>query len=219
MVLKIVIRLEQFFVININNERSFTMKEILDKYNLLCNRRSDINEHLPTLKEYTEKCSTVTEFGVRGIVSSYGFLAGKPKRLFSYDITPPSRHGGNLDIVYKLTAENNIDYKFIQADTLTIDIEQTDLLFIDTYHTYDQLTQELARHSNKVNKYIIFHDTVLFGYTDQRYDPISSKKINTQNKKIGLMPAILEFLENEDWVLEKEFKNNNGLLIIKKIIE
>ena len=192
------------------------MKEILNKYNSLCNIPSDINEHLPTLKEYTEKCSTVTEFGVRAIVSSYGFLAGKPKRLLSYDIMPPTHYGGDLDTVYKLAAENNIEYKFTQADTLVVDIEQTDLLFIDTYHTYDQLTQELARHSNKVNKYIIFHDTVVFGYTDQYYDPISSKKINTQNKKTGLMPVILEFLENKDWVLEKEFKNNNGLLIIKR---
>jgi hypothetical protein len=34
----------------------------------------------------------------------------------------------------------------------------------------------------------------------------------------GLQPAIDEFLiANTDWILDKQFKNNNGLTILKKV--
>lgn len=34
----------------------------------------------------------------------------------------------------------------------------------------------------------------------------------------GLLPAIDEFLNsNTDWIMHKQFKNNNGLTILKKV--
>jgi hypothetical protein len=44
------------------------------KYSQLCNTPSDINEHLPCLKEYASKCESVFETGVRGCVSSWAFV-------------------------------------------------------------------------------------------------------------------------------------------------
>jgi len=38
---------------------------------------SDINEHLPALREYASKCGTVAELGVRTKVSTYAFLKVK----------------------------------------------------------------------------------------------------------------------------------------------
>ena len=52
------------------------MENIKQKYLQLCDTPSDINEHLPTLFEYTSKCSSVLELGVRGCVSSYAFASG-----------------------------------------------------------------------------------------------------------------------------------------------
>ena len=52
-------------------------------YDTLCNRGSDINEHLPTLKKYSEECDHITEMGVRWLVSTFAFLMGKPKKLVS----------------------------------------------------------------------------------------------------------------------------------------
>jgi len=59
---------------------------ILSIYENLCEVSSDINEHLPILKKYTENCNHVTEMGVRSIVSTWAFLAGNPNTLISYDI-------------------------------------------------------------------------------------------------------------------------------------
>ena len=54
-------------------------------YAKFCNTKSDINEHLPTLSAYA-KDRVVTEFGVRKGLSTIAFLAGRPKKLISYDI-------------------------------------------------------------------------------------------------------------------------------------
>jgi len=52
---------------------------IFKKFNELSNTQSDINEHLGTLKKYTQECNIIVEMGVRSIVSTWAFLAGKPK--------------------------------------------------------------------------------------------------------------------------------------------
>jgi len=65
---------------------------------------------------------------------------------------------------------NNIDWKFIQGDTRDIDIEETDLLFIDTLHNASMIKAELDRHHMKVKKYIAFHDVITFGEVGETED-------------------------------------------------
>lgn len=189
------------------------MKSISEIYTELCDKISDINEHLPVLKKYTEECETITEMGVRYCVSTYSFLAGNPKKLTSIDIIHPSEWGGDLSIVEKLAKESNIEFEFILANTLEVNITNTDLLFIDTWHAYQQLKDELNRHHSKVNKYIILHDTTLFAFHDETtYESWGWKGINK-----GIWPAVEEFLEeNKNWTLYERYTNNNGLTILKR---
>ncbi len=172
-------------------------------YNLKCSTPSDINEHLPTLKKYAEECDHITEMGVRWIVSTYALLMGKPKRMISYDINEIVWQP-ILDIV-----KYDTDFEFRIANTLDLEIEETDLLFIDTLHNYNQLKGELTLHGNKSRKYIIFHDTTTFEWTGESYEG----KVG----ELGLWPAIAEFLEeNKNWELHERFTNNNGLTILKR---
>ena len=182
-----------------------------ETYNKLMVTPSDINEHFPTLKKYTEECESVVEMGVRWVVSTYAFLAGKPKQLVSIDMQHPSTWGASLDSVEQIAKEINCNFKFIQANTLEIDIESTDLLFIDTWHAYIQLKAELEKHAFQVKKYIILHDTTSYESTDESsYDLVGNGK--------GLWLAIEEFLQdNPDWILHERFTNNNGLTILKRI--
>jgi len=178
-----------------------TLEEI---YHQKCNDNSDICEHLPTLRRYAEKCDSVIELGVRSIVSTWAFLAAKPKCMFSIDIKRPSEYkdydpnGCNLELAEQLAEESGIDFSFIQADTLQIELPEADLIFFDTLHTYDQLSQELRIHAPKARKYMIFHDTVTY--------------------KDELMPAIINFLLTDfsGWKIIEEFRNNNGLLVMEK---
>jgi len=192
------------------------MKKIITEYHQKCSEHSDINEHLPTLFEYATLCKTITEMGTRFGLSTIALLASNPVKMISYDIKPYFNEINNL---ITLAKEYNIDYTFITADVLSIDIESTDLLFIDTLHTYNQLFMELLTHSKKVNKFIIIHDTFTFGYHDEYIYDHASDKIKKQDYlKTGLIAAIDDFLALESssgWTMHKKYLNNNGLIILK----
>lgn len=190
----------------------------LKHYEKLCQISSDINEHLPTLKQYAEECESITEMGVRFACSTWAFIEGKPKKLtcidINYDFFVPS------DSLVRQACKNySIDFKWITGDTLKIDIEPTDLLFIDTLHTYNQLFLELMKHNNNVSKYIILHDTTTFGHQDESIYKHASDiiKENSSIKK-GLIQAVDDFLsENKSWSKKIVYENNNGLTILERL--
>lgn len=187
------------------------------KVNELYLTPSDINEHFPAIIKYGSECETITEMGVRGIFSTWGWLACAPKRLICYDIHDPSKWGGDIQSVYDTAAAYNLNFEFKIADVLKLEIDETDLLFIDTWHAYDQLKQELKLHSDKVKKYICFHDTTSYEFVDESKGHENTWEGQSSGK--GIWPAIEEFLnENKDtWVLKERFKNNNGFTIIERI--
>jgi hypothetical protein len=177
---------------------------IEDHYQLACGTPTDIHEHLPTLRRYASECQHITEFGVRGVVSTWALLAARPQRMVSYDIADCPRVDDALGAAFA----EGIDFHFVTADTREIVIEQTDLLFIDTLHTYGQLYTELWIHCPKVSRFIVLHDTETFGYHDQGGEPGSSK---------GLWPAVQDFLiAHPQWRLKERFANNNGLTVLER---
>jgi hypothetical protein len=188
------------------------LEEVYDHY---LKQESDINQHLPTLKKYAEECKSVTEMGVRWIVSTYAFLMAKPEKLVSIDIQHPSTWEVDLSIVEGIAKDQNCDFKFILGSTLELEIEPTDLLFIDTWHAYKQLKAELTLHSSKAQKYIILHDTTTYAFNDE--DSYREWGDEWRGDGKGIWPAVVEFLqEHSEWVLHEKFDNNNGLTILKR---
>jgi hypothetical protein len=190
------------------------------KYNELCNIPSDINEHLPTLYKYACECDSILELGVRGCVSSWAFLMGKPKLLIMNDIT-------ECDVKFftMMAKRTHTKVKTIWESDLTIHIEKSvDLVFIDTYHVYGQLKRELAKFAPLCNKYIIMHDTEVDGVYGECWrnmwnvkDMAEMTGIPVNEHMKGLQQAIDEFLaSNSDWELHEVFVNNNGLTILKR---
>lgn len=169
---------------------------------------SDINEHFPAILKYGGECEHITEMGVRWVVSTWGWLACAPKKLISYDIADPSKWGGNIQDVYDTAKAYELDFEFRLADVLKIEIEETDLLFLDTSHLYSQVKAELKLHSSKVKKYICFHDTTTYEIVGE--DGITGN---------GIWKAIEEFLNEhkDEWILKERFTNNNGFTIIERI--
>lgn len=186
---------------------------IENQYNNLVNTPSDINEHLPTLRKYAEECNHITEMGVRWIVSTYAFLAAKPKTLISIDMQMPDNWGVSIEPLKDEAKNIGCDFNFRLANTLEIEIDQTDLLFIDTWHAYKQLKSELNLHHNKVNRYIILHDTTTFESNDEK----GYEDFGFEGDDKGLWPAVIEFLkDNKEWSIKERFVNNNGLTILER---
>src|SRR5262249_50913089 len=120
-----------------------------------------------------------------------------------------------------------------EADVLKIEIEPTDLLFIDTWHVYEQLKCELMLHAGKALRFIALHDTETFGELGE--DPARVRLAWSINEAVrrrvglrlfrgiarrrGLRPAVEEFLGNHpEWRLAEHFENNNGLTILARSV-
>lgn len=187
---------------DIFNKR-FSVEENLlqQEYNKARATPSDINQNLHILYNLAKECSHITEMGVRTGVSTRAFL-NTDANLISYDIVL----NPEVEKLFQYAKNKNKQVEYVKADVLTIEIRPTDLLFIDTFHVYDQLKQELKLHANKVNKYIAFHDTYTFGLTGE-----------DSRDKNGLLTAIIEFLsENKDWQIKFHTNKNNGLTILER---
>jgi hypothetical protein len=189
------------------------MSIIESKYNQKKDTPSDINEHLETLYTYGSKCDTIAEFGVFQVTSTYAFAATRPQKLICVDINS----NDNITTFLEECKLDNINVTFVQASTIDYTLETVDLLFIDTLHTYNQLTKELERHHDKVKKYLIFHDTESYGISDEiNYTGLVA---DSDNGKRGLNLAISEFLQkNQNWKIAEVFTNNNGLTVIKNTL-
>lgn len=163
-------------------------------YNYLVNTPSDINEHLPTLKDLASECKSVLELGVRTGVSTWAFIEGLPQgaKLISVDIKSPDDYGASSSALQLGAKERGINFELIIEDSVKVKTDKVDLLFVDTLHTYEQVKAELNAHAKNVNKYIVFHDSV------------SCPEI---------IQAIKELKGFSDY---KHYENNNGLYIVKK---
>jgi hypothetical protein len=171
-------------------------------YQFVVEHARDIREHCPTLVDYAKRCKHVTEMGTRWGASTLAFLYAQPQHLVCYDW----KRQANVGHIEKLAGDTT--FTFHKCSTLEVTIEPTDLLFLDTLHTYTQLKAELALHSDKAKKYIIMHDTVKFGKKGQR------------KGERGLEPAWTEFLKtNDHWELHEHYTNNNGLTILSRVEE
>jgi hypothetical protein len=191
------------------------MKTLLQEYLERCRQPSDINEHLPTIYKYAKLCDSVAEFGVRDVVSTYALAAALPKRLVGVDIfTSPK-----IMMFLEQCKTEGINASFYCNSTLEFDLEPVDLLFIDTLHTYTQLSKELARHHNKVKKYMLFHDTISYRFHDEgNYLTGNTESEVKSNTSTGLEAALREFLQkNSNWKEIETYINNNGLTVLGRI--
>jgi hypothetical protein len=204
------------------------MDEIAKNYDLKRRTSCDINEHLPTLKELARECTSIAELGVRSIVSTWAFLAGLLEnghgwgQLVCVDIddVPAIRR------VIDVAAEVNISMMFIRADSAKVNLpDDVDLLFIDTWHVYEHLRRELARHASRARKYIVLHDTEVDrvqGESVRRGLPITEQAREygypEEGIRKGLQCAVDEFIaSNSDWIVWRHFSHNNGLTVLKRV--
>lgn len=157
---------------------------------------SDIHAHCPKLRELAAQCNHVTEFGMRKAVSTVALLAGQPATLVSYS-------AGEEPIDRPLKEkQGKTNYRPLVGTSLDVEIEPTDLLFLDTRHTAEHLYAELSRHAGKVSRWIVLHDTQIFGERGEDGGP-------------GLLPALRRFLrEKPEWSVVFHSEANHGLTVI-----
>ena len=169
---------------------------------------SDISAHLPLLEYLASKCIHITEFGTRDAFSTCAFMSGLQKtrgRLVSFDIDMPAcmDEFKNMEVL-------PCSWDFRQRSTVDEDlnIEETDLLFVDSLHTYEQVRDELRLHAARVGKFIVFHDTYSHGEF--------SRDIKGRE---GILRAINEFVDSSsEWEQVYKVDFNHGLIVLEKTV-
>jgi len=168
-------------------------EELENEYRWAAQTPSDFSIHVPMLRALASVCDHVTEMGVRTGVSTRALLV-EDCTVRSYDI----ELNQYVESLFEKAASIGKDVKYIKANTLALEIEPTDMLFIDTEHTYQQLSQELRLHGNKARKFIAFHDT------DQ---PFAGETL----------PAIMEFLaNNRHWHIRTHNMHSYGFTVLER---
>jgi beta-1,4-mannosyl-glycoprotein beta-1,4-N-acetylglucosaminyltransferase len=167
-----------------------------------CLTPSDIFEHVPYLYRLGSLCRHITELGTRAGRSTSAFIYARPERLIAYDL----ERGENIPTLERAAAEHGVNFSFRQEDVLKVDLEETDMLFIDTWHVETQMRQELARHADKARLYLVLHDTVSFGHGGE-----------TAGHR-GIWPAVSDYMrDHPEWAILQHFPNNNGLTVFTRV--
>lgn len=167
-------------------------------YDFLAELPRDLNEHLPTLREYASRCETVTEFSKRR-ESAVPFVAG------GASVTSYCTERDPLQDV--LSRVGKLDLKSGDSDSID-EIDETDMLYIDTKHEANQLVRELDKFAGSVRKYIVLRGTAQFGETSE------------SGNGPGLLPALRKFLtENPEWSVVRHDLNQYGMTIVSKVAE
>jgi len=213
------------FNVTAKESKLSSSQELYQIYQDTCNTPSDINEHLPALRQLAKECDSAIEIGLRSLVSTWALLQGlseKPSQFRSYlgiDIARPSVD--RLKLAKRLAKENGIAFRFLKANDMTVEIEPVDLLFIDSLHTYCHLTYELEKFSPQIRKYIAMHDTSApWGELDDSdyFGDYSEYPNHFDRTKKGLWAAVEDFLNHHpEWTLHQRYFNNHGFTILRRV--
>lgn len=139
-------------------------KNIDAGYNYHLKHHPAMSFHLPKLLELADQCESILEFGVHHVGSTWAFLKSAknrghpaaPIRITSVDITKTKE----VDDAALAALADKVIWEFVRSNTLTYKPTQNyDMLFIDDLHDRIHVKRELDIHGDRINKFIVFHDT------------------------------------------------------------
>jgi len=156
----------------------------------------DLDQHFSRLAEFASICPRITEFSKRR-ESAIALAKGKPETLVSYNLESSDEGYKRLQVLLGETMSSDP-----KQSTEIATIAETDLLFIDSQHTFKRLTDELTKFAPSVTRYIVMHDTFL--HREKGEDGGS-----------GLLTALRKFMQtNPQWSVVFHTNEQHGLTVI-----
>jgi hypothetical protein len=158
----------------------------------------DLDQHMPILREYASKVKHATELTARR-ESTIALLTGRPETVISYS----SEVDGHVTKAAVLVADSTrYDRRPLNPAAIVMDMQPTELVFIDTKHTYEHVLTELRTYSHAASRFMVLHDTSHYG------------AVGDDGGK-GIIFAIADFLANNPkWFVIYQVKEQYGLTIL-----
>jgi len=177
--------------------------DIKEWYKSEKNAPPDFHAHMDTLKELCASIKHATEMSIWPKQAYLAIAAGMPDDgvLISVSL-------GGKPWWPKMAASLGARFKMTPQNSLTADIEPTELLFIDSEHTAQRTYDELTRHAGKVSKYIVIH-TVARDTFGERGDDGGP----------GVMAGVRQWLRegaSREWVVKRFDEHNHGLVVLSR---
>jgi GT2 family glycosyltransferase len=174
---------------------------LADLYQDALRESSDISEHLNILYRMASTVDSVTSISADNTaISTAAFVYAMPKWCITYcKLQAP-------EIIRLRSASKFAGLNYIYEQYRSgIEIEPTDLLFLDSIKTEEVITRELNEYADKVRKYMIFHDTETFG------------SVGELPGSRGIWPAIAGFVrQHSEWRLFQHYSYCHGLTILER---
>jgi glycosyltransferase involved in cell wall biosynthesis len=192
------------------------------------NAKRDLDQHSGKLQEFAKKCLHITEMTKRRESTAF-LLAGLSERncdKTGCDKVSCGGRGCKVGTMVSFQEEKDtlleqlhvavssgcrMPISFTSTITSLHDLpvmqDETDMLFLDTRHTYDRLFKELETYGPKVRKYIAIHDTGLYS-------------VKGEDGGKGLGHATRDFLKAyPEWFVVFATPTQYGLTVLSRIPE
>jgi hypothetical protein len=168
-------------------------------FEIVASVKRDLEEHLEFLRDIAKDCDHITEVSKRK-ESFVAFAASRPKKFVSHNIEPH----GLMDYLKEVIPETDFQMTTSSTDEVQ-SIEETDLLFIDTRHTYATLSEELRKFSPSVKRFIICRGTVTNGERGE-------------DGGAGIMVALRDFMKDHpEWSVIHHRTNQYGMTVLGRL--
>jgi hypothetical protein len=164
-------------------------------YNLL-QKHAETNKQIYTLLRFACRCDHVTSLTMNTWESAIAFLAGEIDTIRIYNL-------GDIDNKAKETYTNiakELDIDF-QVRKVEEDIENTDLLYINTPAEGNYRAMELSKYAKRVRNFMLLPNTVAHAHQAS-----PNIKLSDGVNPIGLVFGINHFIQNHDnwFILEHD---------------
>ena len=168
----------------------------------------DFNEHILEVQRLAAAADSCAEFSGRRETTLA--LLACPGKIWVYNDETSDKiyneyerlvreHVQSADRPKELTVVDNVG--ILRSTTMTLP-EPVDLLLLDTEHSGSRIAKELDLHAGKVKRWIVIHDTTLYGE-------------NGQDGGLGMAPAIEFWVEkNPMWYVLSHTDRQYGLTIL-----
>ena len=159
------------------------------------------HDALTNLIHDNPECQVVKEMGVCQGGTLAAILLAEPKKVIALDhierYIEPNKH-----LFDQFAEHNGIDLQWTFGDSLNPNnVDECDILHIDTTHEPKHLEQELMLHARSVRRFIVFHDTCDYG------------------KYSGLLPVIAKYitLYDQNWKIVEHYIHRVGYTVIERV--
>jgi hypothetical protein len=170
--------------------------------------QSNEDPHLITVLRYGSRVDHATEMGGLTGKTTNALIVAGTKTIRSYD-----RNDVKGDDLIAQGQELGLDVALIpNTDTMTVEIQPTELLLINTPFEGNFRFAELTKHHGKVSRFILLPRTSEFALQAH-----SSVTLTNDVKPIGLSFGINAFIqEHDEWFIREHWVEDKGFTVLER---